>query len=215
MSNKSIALITVFLFALGGSFAFAEDNQHQHEGEMMSHAKVGDTAPNFTLMGADGKEHSLADFKGKYVVLEWVNFDCPFVKKHYGTNNMQSLQKQFTDNGGVWLSICSSAPGKQGFFEGETLQKRIKKENSNATAYLIDASGTVGKTYNAKTTPHMFVINPKGMLVYAGAIDDKPTFKHEDVKGAHNYVMQAVSALMEGKEIKTPSTPSYGCSVKY
>ena len=178
-------------------------------------AMVGQAAPNFTLADATGQEHSLADFKGKYVVLEWVNFDCPFVKKHYGAGNMQALQAEYTGKDVVWLSICSSAPGKQGHFDGSSLTDRIAAEKSAATAYLIDSNGAVGRLYDAKTTPHMYVINPKGMLVYAGAIDDKPSTKPEDIPGAMNYVKATLDAAMGGKEVEFASTKSYGCSVKY
>jgi peroxiredoxin len=172
-------------------------------------------APQFTLTGADGKKYSLADFAGKWVVLEWANFECPFVKKHYGSKNMQTLQKTYAEKGVVWLTICSSAPEKQGHFAGEALSQRIKEAGLNSTAYLIDSDGKVGKSFGAKTTPHMFVINPKGVLVYAGAIDDKPSTKPEDVEGATNYVKGALDAGMANEVILVSSTPSYGCSVKY
>jgi hypothetical protein len=149
------------------------------------------------------------------VVLEWINFDCPFVKKHYGTKNMQRLQSTFTGKKVVWLSICSSAPGTQGYFEGEALSKRIQDEGLKSTAYLIDAKGTVGRLYEAKTTPHMYVINPEGTLIYAGAIDDHPSAKPEDIQGAANYVSDALSLSMAGKPVATSWTKSYGCSVKY
>lgn len=178
-------------------------------------ATVGQKAPEFTLVDASGKKHSLADYKGKYVVLEWVNFDCPFVKKHYGSKHMQGMQTTYTGQGVVWLSICSSAPGKEGYFEGEALTKRLQEEGLKSTAYLIDADGTVGRRYEATTTPDMFVINPEGVLVYAGAIDDHPSTKQEDLKGAVNYVSEALSLAMSGKPVSTTWTKSYGCSVKY
>ncbi|MGH8014687.1 MAG: thioredoxin family protein [Candidatus Zixiibacteriota bacterium] len=178
-------------------------------------AALNQAAPNFTLTGVDGKKYSLADFAGKWVVLEWANLECPFVKKHYGSKNMQTLQKTYTDKGVVWLTICSSAPEKQGFFQGETLAAKVKEAGLNSAAYLIDSDGKIGKSYGAKTTPHMFVINPKGVLVYAGAIDDKPSTNPEDIKGASNYVKGALDAGMAGEIILVSSTPSYGCSVKY
>jgi peroxiredoxin len=183
--------------------------------EMPEVAVVGQAAPDFTLTSADGKEVSLSDYKGKYVVLEWVNFDCPFVRKHYGSGNMQALQTKYTGNDAVWLSICSSAPGKQGNFSGEALTSRIASENSHATAYLIDETGKVGRMYEAKTTPHMFVISPEGTLIYAGAIDDKPSTKQEDVAGATNYVDAAFNAVSADAKVKEPMTTPYGCSVKY
>jgi peroxiredoxin len=178
-------------------------------------AEIGKPAPNFTLTDPDGESHSLADYKGSYVVLEWVNFDCPFVHKHYSSGNMQTLQAAYKLKGVKWLSICSSAPGKQGFFEGDSLKSRIFQEHSQAAAYLIDSSGTVGKMYGAKTTPHMFIVNPEGTLIYAGGIDDKPTTKLEDAKLATNYVRKTLNAAMKGEEVEVKSAPPYGCSVKY
>lgn len=172
-------------------------------------------APKFTLTDSNGKEHSLVDFSGKYVVLEWINFDCPFVKKHYNSKNMQKLQKEFTDQDVVWLLICSSAEGKQGHFDNDEINKRLGEAGANATAYLVDEDGTVGKKYGAKTTPHMFIINPEGNLIYAGAIDDKPSTKVEDIDGAVNYVREALNSAFEGKEVEVKTSVAYGCSVKY
>ena len=180
-----------------------------------SYASVSEPAPDFELTDHTGKAHKLSDYKGKYVILEWVNFDCPFVRKHYRSGNMQALQKKFTEEGVVWLSICSSAAGKQGHFAGDELVERMKKENWSGSAYLIDEDGTVGKLYRAKTTPHMYIINPEGILVYAGAIDDKPSTDLEDIKTATNYVVEAMAALKAGKKIEPAVTKSYGCSVKY
>ncbi len=127
--------------------------------------EVGSPAPVFTLKDSQGKEHSLADFKGKFVVLEWVNYDCPFVRKHYNSGNMQKLQKMYAEKGVTWLSVCSSAPGKQGYFDQPALNDRMAQEKAVPAAYLVDASGQVGRQYEAKTTPHMFIINPKGILI--------------------------------------------------
>jgi len=172
-------------------------------------------APGFSLTDSEGKKHALADFKGKFVVLEWVNYDCPFVRKHYDSGNMQRLQKSYTERGVVWLSICSSAPGKQGNAGAGELRARIRKEQASPTAYLIDADGTVGRLYGAKTTPHMFVISPKGILLYAGAIDNIPSTDPDDVPRATNYVRACLDEAMGGKAVVTKSTTSYGCSVKY
>ena len=177
--------------------------------------EVGKPAPNFSLKDLSGKEHDLSDFKGKYVVLEWVNFGCPFVKKHYGSENMQKLQKEFVDKGVVWLSICSSAPGKQGNETPDAAKKGLAKFGSDASAYLVDEDGKVGKLYNARTTPQMFVVNPEGVLIYAGAIDDKPTPKPETVAVAKNFVKAALNEATSGKPVSVPSTKPYGCSVKY
>lgn len=178
-------------------------------------AEVGRPAPGFTLMDSNGATHSLSDFKGKFVVLEWVNFGCPFVRKHYDSGNMQSLQKIYTGKGVIWLSICSSAPGKQGYFEGDELKRRITSEKSNATGYLLDPNGATGKAYGAKTTPHLFVIDPEGVLIYAGGIDNIASTDHDDIARATNYVSETLDTAMLGKEVKTKTSRPYGCSVKY
>ena len=178
-------------------------------------ARVDQPAPDFSLTDASGKKHSLTDFKGKWVVLEWVNFGCPFVRKHYDSGNMQGLQKAYTGKDVVWLSVCSSAPGKQGYYEGKELTSQIKEEGSHATAYLIDAGGTVGKMYEAKTTPHMYIVNPEGVLVYAGGIDNIASSDRDDIKKATNYVKENLDAALAGKEIAVKGSKPYGCSVKY
>lgn len=178
-------------------------------------ARINKAAPDFKLKASDGNEYVLSDYKGKYVVLEWINFGCPFVRKHYNSGNMQNLQKVYREKGVVWFTICSSGVGKQGYLEGEELKEKINKVKVNSTAYLIDADGKVGKMYGAKTTPHMFVIDSKGKLIYAGGIDDKPSTDLDDVKGATNYVSAALDAAMAGKPVEIQSTKSYGCSIKY
>ena len=178
-------------------------------------ASIDKAAPDFALTGIDGKTYKLSDFKGKYVVLEWNNLDCPFVKKHYGSGNMQALQKKYTDQGVVWLTICSSAEGKQGYYEPAALQELAKEKKLSSTAYLRDAEGTVGKEYGAKTTPNMFIVNPEGVLIYAGAIDDKPSPDPNDIPGATNYVAACLDASMAGKAVATKTTVPYGCGVKY
>jgi glutathione peroxidase-family protein len=178
-------------------------------------AKVGKLSPDFTLTDAEGGEHTLSDYRDQYIVLEWYNTRCPFVRKYYDSGSMQELQQTYRDKGVVWFTICSSANGKQGYYEGDALTDLIEREESKATAYLIDADGTVGRRYEAKTTPHMFVINPEGVLIYAGAIDDKPSVRQSDLKDATNYVVAALDAAMAGEEIEVKTTKSYGCSVKY
>jgi peroxiredoxin len=177
--------------------------------------EVGKPPPDFTLTDLSGMKHELSDLKGKFVVLEWVNFGCPFVRKHYGSKNMQKLQKEFVDKGIVWLSICSSAPGKQGNETPDTAKSSFSRFGSAATAYLVDEDGKVGRLYNAKATPEMFVINPEGVLIYAGAIDDKRTPDPSTVAGANNYVKAALNEATSGKTVSVPSTKPYGCSVKY
>jgi peroxiredoxin len=178
-------------------------------------AKVGDAAPTFTGTDVDGKTFDLADAKGKYVVLEWHNQGCPYVKKHYNSGNMQALQKEWTDKGVTWVSVISSAPGKQGYVTADEEKAYLKAQKASPSAVLLDADGKIGKLYAAKATPHMFVIDPKGRLIYNGAIDDKPTTDLADVKSAKNYVAEALTESMAGKPVATPSTPAYGCGMKY
>ena len=178
-------------------------------------AKVGEPAPAFSGVDVDGKAFNLADAKGKYVVLEWHNQGCPFVKKHYSSGNMQHLQEEWTGKGVTWVSVISSAPGKQGFVTPEQEKAYLKEQKASPSEVLLDPEGKIGKLYAAKATPHMFVIDPKGQVIYAGAIDDKPTTDVADVKGARNYVAEALTESMAGKAVATPSTPAYGCGMKY
>jgi peroxiredoxin len=178
-------------------------------------AELGSPAPDFALMSADGATYSLSKYRGKYVVLEWTNPECPFVKKHYNSKNMQTLQKTWKGKDVVWLSIDSSAKGKQGYYEPKEWKKILSEKGAEPTALLIDADGKVGKQYAAKTTPSMYVINPQGLLIYKGAIDDKRSADVEDVKGAKNFVSLALEESMAGKPVRYNSTQSYGCSVKY
>lgn len=178
-------------------------------------AKVGEKAPDFTLVDTEGVEHELSDYAGKYVVLEWVNYDCPFVKKHYESNNMQNLQRKYTKKGVIWLTICSSAEGKQGNFTAEELKARREKLETAETAYLLDESGEVGLLYGAKVTPDMAVINPDQEVIYLGAIDSKASTDQADIEGAENYVEQALEAAMNGRTVKVKTAKPYGCKVKY
>jgi len=178
-------------------------------------AQVGQPAPAFTLKDSKGTSHNLADFKGKTVVLEWINHGCPFVVKHYSGGAMQALQKDYTAKGVVWLSICSSAPGKQGHMSPEEWNKTNAEKGAAPSAVLLDEDGKVGKLYQAKTTPHMYVINPEGLLVYAGAIDSIKSTSAADVPKADNYVKSALDEVLAGKPVTTASTEAYGCSVKY
>lgn len=176
---------------------------------------VGEPAPAFTLPAADGKTVSLSDFTGKIVVLEWFNPECPFVRKHYDGANMQGLQKEYAAKDVVWLTINSSAEDKQGHLTAETGKAALEKEGAAPAHLLLDADGKVGKLYDAKTTPHMFVIGKDGNLAYAGAIDDNPSADKADIATSKNYVKAAVDALLEGKPVETATTKSYGCGVKY
>ena len=176
---------------------------------------VGQPAPAFTGTDMHGKKVSLADLKGKYVVLEWHNQGCPFVVKHYESGNMQKLRKELTGQGAVWLTVISSAPGKQGHVSAADEESYLKAQNATPTDVVFDEDGKIGQAYGAKTTPHMFVIDDKGTLVYAGAIDDKASTDKADVAGATNYVQAAYTEAKAGQPVKTPSTAPYGCSVKY
>ncbi len=175
----------------------------------------GQAAPDFTLTDTQGKTHKLSDYAGKTVVLEWTNYDCPFVVKHYGSGNMQSLQQKYGGEGVVWLSINSSAPGKQGNYSTEEWASRIDKQGVKAAAVLLDPEGTVGRTYGAKTTPHMFVVDESGVVVYQGAIDDTPSFDADDIPESKNFVKAALDAIMAGMPVAEASSKPYGCSVKY
>ena len=178
-------------------------------------AKPGSPAPAFTLPDLAGTAHALETFKGSYVVLEWVNHDCPFVRKHYETGRMGALQRQLAGEGVVWLSIGSSAPGKQGHFTPEVWKERMAKVEAAPRAVLLDADGKVGRLYGAKTTPHLFVIDPQGGIVYAGAIDNQPGLDRGVMDQAVNYVAQALAEARAGKPVSVPATDPYGCSVKY
>ena len=177
--------------------------------------KVGAPAPNFSLPDASGKTHSLDQYKGKYVVLEWFNPGCPFVQKHYKSDNMQALQKEFTGKGVAWLTIDSSAPGSQGYLTPVEAKKQKSDLNMGSTALLLDPTGKVGHEYHATNTPHMFVLDPQGKLIYEGAIDNKASVDPEDIKSSTNYVKTALDEAMAGKPISTAETKAYGCSIKY
>jgi len=190
------------LLALGTSAARAE-------------VKIGAPAPDFVAADSNGRSVALSALRGKIVVLEWNNPECPYVGKHYGTGNMQALQAEATGKGVVWLTVNSAARGKQGYMEGLEANKHLADAKAKPTAFLPDPKGSIGRAYGAVTTPHMFVIDATGKLAYMGAIDDKPTASHGDVKGARNYVREALAAVAEGKAPQVTVTRPYGCSVKY
>ena len=176
---------------------------------------VGQSAPAFSGIDTAGQKVSLEQYRGKIVVLEWTNPECPFVQKHYGSGNMQALQKEATAKGVVWLSIYSSAPGQQGYVHAAEADRLTKDRDAAPTRVLLDPTGEIGHLYNARTPPHMYVVDPAGRLVYMGGIDDKPTTSKSDVKGATNYVRAALQDLAAGRTVATPVTRPYGCSVKY
>lgn len=181
----------------------------------MAEPQVGEPAPDFTAVDSNGKSHKLSDLKGKTVVLEWTNHLCPYVGKHYGEGNMQKLQKDATKDGVVWLSVISSAPGLQGHVTPEKANELTESRDAAPSAVLLDEKGEIGKKYNARTTPHMFVIDANGELVYKGAIDDQPSANPDSLKGARNYLTGALQAVAAGKPAEPDSTRPYGCSVKY
>lgn len=177
--------------------------------------RVGNGAPAFSLTDSNGRAVSLADFKGKTVVLEWTNHECPYVRKHYGGNNMQALQKKWTAQGVVWLSVISSGPGQDGHVSAAQANKLTADRGAAPSAVLFDTAGTVGRAYGARTTPHMYVIGKDGALAYIGGIDDTPTARLEDLKTAKNFVDQALSEIAQGKPVSVTTSRAYGCSVKY
>lgn len=182
---------------------------------LMQAARVGDPAPDFTATASDGRTYRLSDYKGKFVVLEWHNNGCPYTRKHYQSGNMQRLQKEWTASGVVWFTVISSAPNTQGYVTASDENGYLSKMQAAPTAALLDPSGQLGHLYGAKTTPHMFIINPQRQVIYDGAIDDRATTDLSDVNGATNYVTVALQEAMAGKPVSTPATRPYGCSVKY
>jgi AhpC/TSA family len=175
----------------------------------------GNPAPDFKGIDSNGVTHALSQYRGKYVVLEWANKGCPFEQKYYLSGSMENLQKEWTAKGVVWLSVISSAPGEQGYVTPAEENEYIKSMHVASTAVLLDPTGAIGHLYSARTTPHMFVIDPTGKLIYEGAIDNKPTTDQADLKGAQNYLNDALNASMSGKPVVVESTRPYGCSIKY
>jgi peroxiredoxin len=177
--------------------------------------RVGAPAPDFAATDSRGQTDTLAQYRGKFVVLEWHNQGCPFTKKHYVSGNMQALQKEWTAKGVVWFTVISSAPGKQGYVTASEENAYLTQVHAVPTAVLLDPEGKLGRLYSAKTTPQMMVIDPSGKVIYDGAIDNRPTSDVEDVHGAQNYVSDALTEAMTGKPVATPYVRPYGCSVKY
>ena len=197
-------LLTALLTLAASTALFAADSP-----------AVGSAAPDFSLTDSKGKTQTVSQYKGKYVVLEWFNPECPFVKKHYGSGNMQKLQEEFTGKGVVWLTVDSSAQGKEGYLTAEQANAKITELKTKQTALVLDPDGKAGQAYGAKNTPHMFVINPEGKIVYEGAIDSKATPNPTDIASSTNYVKVALEESLSGKTVTTANTKPYGCSVKY
>ena len=202
MSRRAMGLVIGLVLA-GAGLAAADE------------AVVGQPAPDFSVADTNGHAQALSALRGKFVVLEWFNPECPFVKKHYGSGNMQAIQKDATATGVVWLSVDSSAPGKQGSVTPEQANAFMRAQGGSPSAILLDPDGTLGRRYGARTTPHLFVIDPAGALIYNGAIDDTPSTDPADVSTATNYVRQALAEAMAGKPVSVPTSQPYGCSVKY
>lgn len=181
---------------------------------VMAAPEIGKVAPDFTAVDTKGVTHKLSDLSDRIVILEWTNHECPYVAKQYNSGNMQSVQKQATDKGAVWFTIISSAEGQQGYVTAEQANEIVAAQQSNTHAVILDPTGEIGEAYAAKTTPHMFIIN-KGILVYDGAIDSDSGFKEDGLVGATNYVLEALQAIEEGRDIDPATTKPYGCSVKY
>jgi len=178
-------------------------------------ARVNAPAPDFSATDSHGRTQRLSDQKGKMVVLEWTNNGCPFVGKHYGSGNMQTLQKKYTAQGVVWFTVVSSAPGTQGYVNPAEANRDTERRGAAPTAVLLDPTGSLGHLYGAQATPHMYVIDPQGQLVYMGAIDDAPSADPSDIARAKNYVAAAIEEVRAGKRVTVPATKAYGCSVKY
>jgi peroxiredoxin len=201
MTAKRIGTATVVIVLLATAAAFA--------------ARVGQPAPDFVATDSNGQSHHLADYRGKFVVLEWHNNGCPYTQKHYQSGNMENLQREWTARGVIWFTVISSAPGEQGYVTAAQENDYMRQMHAAPTAALLDSDGQLGRLYDAKTTPHMFVINPDGVLIYNGAIDDRPSTDASDITGATNYVSQALTEAMAGKPVSVATTRPYGCSVKY
>ena len=176
---------------------------------------TGSRAPDFSVQDANGATRTLSEFRGRTVVLEWTNNGCPYVRKHYDSRNMQTLQQEATTDGVVWLQIISSAPGEQGYLDAAGALARVQTDGAHPSATLLDPTGMVGRAYGALTTPHMYIVNPAGVLVYQGAIDDRPSARPASLEGATNYVRAALVDLDAGRAVRTAQTTPYGCNVKY
>lgn len=209
------SLLTLALLVAGGCELDEEEKPPYVRPASYVAPAIGKAAPEFKAVDTYGKAQALSQYRGKWVVLEWLNHGCPFVKKHYKNNVMQALQKKYADKGVVWLSIVSSAPGKQGHYSNEKANDLTKDKGAAPYAVLIDESGTVGRMYDARTTPHMFVINPQGALVYMGGIDDKPGTTASDFETARPHVDIALQEAMAGKPVSVATSQPYGCGVKY
>lgn len=205
--KKTVSLGMLFMAAVSmAAFALAKGSDK---------AEIGKVSPNFAAMDSNGKTIHLTDYRGKFVVLEWTNKDCPFVHKHYDSGSMQASQEKARSMGAVWLTIISSAPDAQGYMMPNQINEYRKEHNVKSNATLIDAKGYVGHIYNARATPQIVIIDPKGVVIYNGAIDDRPSPDPESLKGARNYALEALTEAMEGKPVAVETSRPYGCGIKY
>lgn len=184
-------------------------------GEALASVATGAQAPAFSVQDASGRTRTLSEFSGRIVVLEWTNHGCPYVRKHYDSNTMQTLQRDAIGDNAVWLQVISSRPGAQGYLDAAGVRARLQADNAAPSATLLDPTGVMGRAYGARTTPHMYIINPQGVLVYQGAIDDRPSARPASLEGATSYVRQAMADIEAGRAVRTSDTTPYGCSVKY
>lgn len=194
--------------ALGGALLL-------NGGEALASVETGAAAPAFSVVDADGATRTLAEFAGRTVVLEWTNEGCPYVRKHYDSSNMQTMQRDAAGDGIVWLQVISSAPGEQGYLDAVGARARVQQDSAAPAATLLDPSGVMGRAYGARTTPHMYIINGEGVLVYQGAIDDRPSARPSSLEGATNYVRAALADIEAGRAVQVAQTTPYGCAVKY
>jgi Redoxin len=208
--SKRTILIGAAAVAIAGGAGVAIVNQ-----PAAAAVTTGAPAPAFSVQDATGATRTLAEFAGRTVVLEWTNHGCPYVRKHYDSSNMQSLQQEATGAGIVWLQVISSAPGQQGHLDGPGALARVRTDNAHATATLLDPAGAMGRAYGARNTPQMFIIGGDGRILYQGAIDDRPSARPASLEGANNYVRAALADIAAGRPVQTAETTPYGCSVKY
>lgn len=213
--TSTLALTLSLSAALSSCSQKTQNNSHSEAEQSSAAPKISELAPDFTGTDSNGNKVTLSDYRGKYVVLEWTNHKCPFVVKHYSSGNMQRLQQKFTSRDVVWLSVISSARGKQGHISGFEANQLTETRKASPSAVILDHGAQIASLYHAKTTPHMFVINPDGELIYQGAIDDVASVNADDVTHAKNYVDMALSEAMAGAEVTEAQTVPYGCSVKY
>jgi len=211
MMKATIRIVAAYAIAIAPAADFGGRTAQASQAS----ARVSGPAPDFSATDSYGRSQKLSDQKGKIVVLEWTNHGCPFVGKHYGSGNMQALQKKYTAQGVVWFTVVSSAPGTQGYVSPAEANRDTERRGAAPTALLLDPTGALGHLYGAQATPHMYVIDPQGQLVYMGAIDDAPSTDPSDVARAKNYVAAAIEEVRAGKRVTVPATKAYGCSVKY